>query len=239
MINKNNWYWWAGGATLIGSAVVLASSNKASTAVDKIKEGAAKATEAVKTFINEAMNKKDFVKAYYPMAKEAEKVTGLNALVALTTAALESGWGKSAPFFNFFGHKKGSANVPYYESKTWEYGTTGDAQKDKIFDRIIRIYKPGEKVVEPGSRFDGKVMSNTKYAYRVYGKFRKYNNAREAFIAHGNFLKNNAKRYGDVFKTNDVKAQFQAMKDGGYATDPNYVDKNVKLANELQKLITA
>lgn len=239
MINKDNWYWWAGGATLVGGAVVLTSSDKAGSAVNKIKEGAAKATEAVKNIINEAMNKKDFVKAYYPMAKEAEKVTGLNALVALTTAAIESGWGRSTPHFNFFGHKKGSANVPFYESKTWEYGTTEDPTKSNVFDRLIRVYKPGEKVVEPGSRFDGKVMSTTKFAYRVYGKFRKYNNAQEAFIGHGNFLKGNPKRWAGVFKTNDVRAQFQAMKDGGYATDPNYVDKNVKMANELQKLITA
>lgn len=237
MINKNNWYWWAGGLAVAGGAVGFASSGKASTAVDKIKEGAAKATEAVKNIINEAMNKKDFVKTYYPMAKEAEKVTGLNALVALTTAAIESGWGKSAPNFNFFGHKKGSADVPFYESKTWEYGNTGNPTTDKIGDRIIRIYKPGEKVVEPGSRFDGKVMSTTRFAYRVYGKFRSYKNAQEAFIAHGNFLKNNPKRYGGVFKTNDVRGQFQAMKDGGYATDPNYVEKSVKMANELKNLV--
>jgi flagellum-specific peptidoglycan hydrolase FlgJ len=237
MINKNNWYYWAAGAGVGLLALTAASPAKAKTITNNISDGAAKAVEATKNFITQNMTKRDFVKAYYPMAKEAEKVTGLNALVALTTAAIESGWGKSAPFFNFFGHKKGKADVPFYESKTWEYGTTEDPTKSRIYDRLIKVYKPGEKVVEPGSRFDGRVMSRTKYAYRVFGKFRKYNNAQEAFIAHGNFLKNNPSRYADVFKTNDVRAQFQAMKDGGYASDPNYVNKSVNTANDIKNLI--
>lgn len=51
----------------------------------------------------------DFVEKYGRYAYENEKRTGVPALVTLAQAAIESGWGKSAPGNMFFGVKADSS----------------------------------------------------------------------------------------------------------------------------------
>lgn len=52
-----------------------------------------------------AMKPIEFLDKYYPMAVENEKKYRIPALLTLSQAALESGWGEHAPGNNFFGIK--------------------------------------------------------------------------------------------------------------------------------------
>lgn len=49
--------------------------------------------------------KEDFIAAIYPTAIEVGKATGVDPRIIVAQAALESGWGKSAPNNNYFGVK--------------------------------------------------------------------------------------------------------------------------------------
>ena len=53
------------------------------------------------------MTPKDFIKQYKPFALETERKTGISHLFILAQAALESGWGNSAPGNMFFGGQSG------------------------------------------------------------------------------------------------------------------------------------
>ena len=53
------------------------------------------------------MTPKEFIKQYKPFALETERKTGISHLFTLAQAALESGWGNSAPGNMFFGVKAG------------------------------------------------------------------------------------------------------------------------------------
>lgn len=60
--------------------------------------------------------------------------------------------------------------------------------------------------------------------------FRKYYHAEDSFIDHSLFLKNR-KRYAPLFEldSTDYKAWAQGLKQCGYATDPNYPQKLIRL----------
>lgn len=57
----------------------------------------------------------DFIARVAPAAQIAAKTFGIPASVTIAQAILESAWGQSAPGNNFFGIKKGNADVPYTE----------------------------------------------------------------------------------------------------------------------------
>lgn len=53
----------------------------------------------------------DFIRKYWEEALRSQQATTIPALFTITQAGFESGWGKSAPRFNFFGIK---------DSATWK-----------------------------------------------------------------------------------------------------------------------
>ena len=67
---------------------------------------------------------------------------------------------------------------------------------------------------------------NGKKVY-VYADFRSYTNIESGVLAQGDFLRSNP-RYesAGVFRADGYREQLQAIKNAGYATDPNYV-KNI------------
>lgn len=73
------------------------------------------------------MTPKEFVETYLFDAVKSQVITGVPLLVTLSQAALESGWGKHANGFNFFGIKagkswKGETQLLWtreYENKKW------------------------------------------------------------------------------------------------------------------------
>jgi flagellar protein FlgJ len=210
-------YWIAGGAAVAGS---LLWALRKKPAMQAVSEGAAKATETVKNIIQQVMHKKEFVKKYHPFAKRAEAITGVPALVTLAQAAIESGWGSKAPGNNFFGHKTG---------KSWQ-GERQLLTTTEILPSEDRARYAFPEVLSIEKRTDG------KFRWRVKDWFRKYPSPEEAFIAHGNFLKNN-KRYAAAFTLREDKAFAAAIHQAGYATDPNYTQKLHALIEDFRKLL--
>jgi LysM repeat protein len=68
--------------------------------------------------------------------------------------------------------------------------------------------------------------------------FRQYNLPEESFIAHSEFLRNPIKeeRYGFLFRLDptDYKGWARGLRKAGYATDPNYHTKLIRIIEELQ-----
>lgn len=147
---------------------------------------------------------RDFVRRYAPEAQRGQPNSGVPWLVTLGQAALESGWGKKAPRFNFFGIKA-KASAP-------------DSQRQLLQTREVLNHPNGQfpEVISVTRRPDG------KYNYVVKDWFMAYGSAEESFADHGNFLRSNA-RYRNAFQhTGDPYAFARAVAAAGYATDPSY-----------------
>ena len=145
-----------------------------------------------------------FVAAYGASARASQVADGVPALVTLGQAALESGWGKHAPRFNFFGIKA-RASDPEHE-------------RQLLRTREVLTHRNGKfpEVISISRRPDG------KFDYMVRDWFRAYPDAARAFNAHGEFLVRN-KRYAKAFQVaHDPYAFAAEVARAGYATDPSY-----------------
>lgn len=167
------------------------------------------------------MKTSEFVKAYYPFAKQTETKTGMSAVAILAQAALESGWGKVAPGNMLFGVKDNDGvNGNEQLLVTTEYSRRMDLK----FPEIISV-KP---VIRNGVKM-------FKYTIRDY--FRKYNSPEESFTDHARFLIINP-RYAAALKVkHDPVAFVKAIAKAGYATDPNYAKTLVSIIGMIQKEI--
>jgi len=213
-----------------------------------------KGQETVKDLLSPAQ----FVLKYYRDAVLSQFDTGVPALSTLAQGGKESNWGKSAPGFNFFGIKAGKSwKGETQELKTWECGTTGDPVKDGITDKIIAIYPPGssqgicglpnsdfqewltyqDKYKLPGQVMISGMGKGEFYSYRVYSKFRKYPSAKDSFIDHGRFLRDNP-RYKKAFLTSTPEAFITEVHRAGYATDPLYSSALIKLIGAIREVLT-
>lgn len=104
------------------------------------------------------MQPKDFIFAYAPAAMQAQIQFGIPASITLAQAALESGWGKYAPGFNFFGIKADAKySGPYVSADTSEY----------INNQWIKISAKFRKYDSPIASFKdhaGFLKNNSRYS---------------------------------------------------------------------------
>ena len=158
-----------------------------------------------------------FVATFGPSARASQAKHGVPALVTLGQAALESGWGKSAPRFNFFGIKARASDPESTRQllRTREVMSRPDAK----FPEVISVTP----------RADG------KYDYVVKDWFRAYPDAATAFDAHGAFLVNN-KRYAKAFNFKDDPYAFaDEVARAGYATGPDYASQLKAVMRMIEK----
>lgn len=83
------------------------------------------------------------------------------------------------------------------------------------------------------------VNTNNYFSVKKDGKYRTYASKEESFDAFGKLLSNN--RYtSKTSSATNVKEYLQGVKDGGYAEDPNYVKKVMRIitSNNLTKYDT-
>lgn len=150
------------------------------------------------------MKPADFVKAYYPYAKQTEEKTGIDARFTLAQAALESAWGASAPGNMFFGIKA-SKNTPEDQKQLLQTREVL-SRKDVQFPVILSITP----------RADG------KYTYKVKDWFRKYDTPEGSFTDHACFFFTYS-RYNKALEVRQDPYRFaEEIAKAGYATDPNY-----------------
>ncbi|MBY0237928.1 MAG: glucosaminidase domain-containing protein [Burkholderiaceae bacterium] len=95
--------------------------------------------------------------------------------------------------------------------------------------------------IKAGGQWQGAVTAaaTTEYAQglpmKKVEKFRSYPDAASAFRDYASVLTDNP-RYRDALNTGtDARAFAQGVARGGYATDPSYADKLVRLATQLQR----
>lgn len=95
--------------------------------------------------------------------------------------------------------------------------------------------------IKASSQWQGGVTAaaTTEYAHglpmKKVEKFRSYPDTASAFRDYASVLMDNP-RYRDALNTgSDARAFAQGVARGGYATDPSYADKLMKLATQLQR----
>jgi flagellar protein FlgJ len=149
--------------------------------------------------------KDDFVSALRPAATAAARELGVDADTIIAHAALETGWGRSMPT-----------------------GANGQ-QSFNLFGIKTGGRWSGASVESGTSEFMAGRMQ------RVSASFRAYDSPEHAMQDYVRLLKDSP-RYADALGTgNDVAAFARGLQRGGYATDPEYVDKLTAVAAQLKR----
>lgn len=130
------------------------------------------------------MFKQEFIKQYYPLASKAGECFGINPVVILAQAAIESGWGESTlakEHHNFFGITAyGRPNAFWKGTKTdlsenngsaslWfrTYATADDSFMD--FARLIHTAYPVAASLSAHPSAYAKEIAYSKYISEVNG----------------------------------------------------------------------
>ena len=156
------------------------------------------------------LNPKQIISKVAPLFQENQRKSGILASVSLAQFILESNWGRSElaqKANNLFGMKVGSSNSSWHNSSTWD--------KKSVYSIKTKEWN-GLKFVETSANF------------------RKYSCIQQSISDHSAYLNNSMisakkKRYEGLSGCKDYRKSFEIIKNGGYATDPKYVDKLCKI----------
>lgn len=169
------------------------------------------------------MKPKEFVALLMPHAKKTEEKTGIPAEIILAQAALESGWGRSAPGNMYFGVKDfDGINGNEQLIMTFEYSRKPDLTAKQIGLHHITSVIP---VTIKGQPF---------YKYTGPAYFRKYDSPEESFTHHAKvFL---GARYAKAMAVkNDPKRFFEEVQAAGYAQSPTYAVTLMAVLQTIRK----
>ena len=141
----------------------------------------------------------NFVEKLWPLAEQAATELDLAPEALLAQAALETGWGRHV----MREHDGGSSHNLF--------GIKADSRWD------------GASVAVRTLEYSDGVAFKTRDSFRSYGSFA------ESFDDYVAFLRGNP-RYRDALQqTADPKAFFESLQAAGYATDPRYAEKILKV----------
>lgn len=141
----------------------------------------------------------DFVKSLYPVAEKVAKTLGVDPKVMLAQSALETGWGR---YMIPREDGRNSFNL---------FGIKADARWD------------GESTNVNTLEFRNGQPQQEQAAFRAYGSFE------ESMRDYADFLLSNP-RYGAALQQADnAHAYTQGLQRSGYATDPQYAHKILKI----------
>jgi flagellum-specific peptidoglycan hydrolase FlgJ len=164
--------------------------------------------------------KKKFVQDLRPFAIQTQNKTGIHADFILAQAALESGWGRSAPGNMFFGVKDTDGiNGNEQLLTTTEYSRNPNLK----FPVILSVTKEVRKGVQ-------------WFRYRIRDYFRKYKTPEESFTDHAKFFERNRRYRAALCVKHDPFLFAEAIAKAGYATDPDYTRKLHSVIREIQSL---
>jgi flagellar protein FlgJ len=152
-------------------------------------------------------SKEDFVRMMWPHAQRAGNALGVDPSALVAQAALETGWGRAVP-----SHASGSSSFNLFGMKagsSWNGATTH----------------------VPTLEFEDGVP------VRKVERFRAYSSPADSFNDYARLIGGNP-RYENARGTGgDVATFASALQQGGYATDPNYAQKVVAVADEVRALM--
>jgi len=153
-----------------------------------------------------------FIRSVEPYAEQAGRQLGVSPDALIAQAALETGWGRHMPGAPAAGNGGGgSSGFNVYGVKagaTWG-GQTATAATTE--------FQQGNAVSVPQS-------------------FRAYDSLQQGMNDYVNLLQGSARYQGALGTGSDVTAFASALKSGGYATDPDYVQKLSATAANVRAL---
>ena len=143
----------------------------------------------------------DFIESLLPHARKAAEQLGVEPRVLVAQAALETGWGR-----HMIRGENGEPSFNFFGIKA-NHGWQGDA-----VDTTTHEYIDGNRLT-------------------IKDRFRAYPDPASAFQDYVDFLNDNP-RYRDALdQASDPAAYTQGLQQAGYATDPNYADKILRIAD--------
>ncbi|MEN8179482.1 MAG: flagellar assembly peptidoglycan hydrolase FlgJ [Pseudomonadota bacterium] len=140
-----------------------------------------------------------FVKSLWSAAEQAASTIGLPTEALLAQAALETGWGNHVMSA---GNGKSSHNL---------FGIKADQRWD------------GDQVRRDTLEYENGVAIRKRDAFRAY---RSYDESFQDYVA---FLQSSPRYAEALAKGHDSQAYFSALQDAGYATDPKYAEKILRV----------
>lgn len=148
----------------------------------------------------------DFVRRMTPHAVQASQETGVPTHLVMGQAALESGWGRREIHLS-----DGSTSFNLFGIKA------GGNWNGKVAEVVTTEYHNG-------------------IASKQVEKFRAYSSYKEAFSDYAHLLRENP-RYAQVLQPGQGSPEIaHALQRAGYATDPDYADKLVKVMNRIDTI---
>ena len=143
----------------------------------------------------------EFVRHLLPMAERAAESSGINPLVMVAQAALETGWGRhmiegktGSPSFNLFGIKA---------DQRWS----------------------GESVDIATTEFREGLPMSERASFRAYPDYE------SSFRDYASFLESNPRYRDLLAAADDPDKFALGLQEAGYATDPNYGEKIRRILN--------
>jgi len=152
----------------------------------------------------------DFIESLLPHAHQAAEQLGVEPRVLVAQAALETGWGR-----HMIQGENGRSSFNFFGIKA-SHGWQGD-----VADTTTHEYIEGRRLT-------------------ITDRFRSYPDPASAFQDYVDFLMENP-RYRDALdQAADPAAYTQGLQQAGYATDPNYADKILRIADsDIMQLASA
>ncbi|MCH1931878.1 flagellar assembly peptidoglycan hydrolase FlgJ [Shewanella sp. A25] len=150
-------------------------------------------------------SREEFVATLYPHAEKAAKELGTTPEVLLAQSALETGWGQKIVRGNNGAPSHNLFNIK--ADRRWE----------------------GDRANVTTLEFEQGIAVRQKADFRVYSDFEQSFNDFVSFIADG-------ERYQEAKKVASSPTQFiRALQDAGYATDPKYAEKVIKVMQSISE----
>jgi flagellar protein FlgJ len=151
----------------------------------------------------------DFVRSLEPLAQSAGHSLGVAPDTLIAQAALESGWGRNMP-----------AGADGHSSYNLFGVKAGDSWR-------------GASVAATTTEFDQGTPGTTRAAFRSYG------DAAQSVGDYVSLLRGSPRYARALDAGSDVQAFASGLQRGGYATDPDYVNKLVATVATLHQLRAA
>ena len=144
---------------------------------------------------------KDFIQSLLPIAQKVTQDSNLDPTLLVAQAALETGWGKFV-----IENEQGESSFNFFGIKAdqrWG-GESANTTTHEFID--------GRKLV-------------------VKAPFRAYQSAEDSFADYVKFIEESPRYQEAVAAAAEPEKYAQALQQAGYATDPNYADKIIRIKN--------
>ncbi len=150
----------------------------------------------------------DFAKTLLPVVQQGAEALGLDPLIVVAQAALETGWGR-----HMVKDGAGQSSHNLFNIKAdsrWQGGSVNTATLE---------FKNGIAVKENA-------------------KFRQYDSIAESVNDYLSFVKNNPRYQNAMNLTGNAHAYIEELQSAGYATDPEYANKVKSVYQKIQTELT-